>query len=111
MHPLDLIDPARGRSALRLAGALAVIVGLALSGPGFAQSVGSSIDQPTPGTLPSGTSTTKGSDAARHQGTGGVAPPSAIQSSTDVMQSEGSVQGKDHGGRTTPIQHLPKDMR
>lgn len=111
MHRLDLTDPARGRSALHLAGALAVIVGLALAGPAFAQSVGSSIDQPTPGTLPSGTSTTKELDAARHQGTGGVAPPSAIQSSTDVMQSEGSVQGKDQGGRTNPIQHLPKDMR
>ncbi|TXM77149.1 hypothetical protein FV218_06005 [Methylobacterium sp. WL69] len=94
---------------MRLAGSLAVIVGL--SGPAAAQSAGSSIDQPTPGTLPSGTSTTKGSDAARHQGTGGVAPPSAIQSSTDVMQSEGSVQGKGQGSRTNPIQHLPKDMR
>lgn len=109
MHALDLPHPARARSALRLASALAVIVGL--SGPAAAQSVGSSIDQPTPGTLPLGTSTTKGSDAARHQGTGGVAPPSAIQSSTDVMQSEGSVQGKGQGGRTNPIQHLPKDMR
>jgi len=111
MHALDLPHPARGCSALRLVGALAVIVGLALAGPAFAQSAGSSIDQPTPGTLPSGTSTTKGPDAARHQGTGGVAPPSAIRSSTDVMQSEGSVQGKDQGGRTNPIQHLPKDMR
>lgn len=109
MHALDLPPPARARSALRLAGSLAVIVGL--SGPAAAQSAGSSIDQPTPGTLPSGTSTTKGSDAARHQGTGGVAPPSAIQSSTDVMQSEGSVQGKGQGSRTNPIQHLPKDMR
>ena len=44
-------------------------------------------------------------------GNGQVAPPSAIQSSTDVMQSEGSVQGKGQGGRTNPIQHLPKDMR
>jgi len=97
--------------ASRLANSLLLVAGLALAGPAFAQSAASSIDQPTPGTLPSETSTTKGSDTARQQGTAGVAPPSAIQSSTDVMQSEGSVQGKDQGGRTNPIQHLPKDMR
>lgn len=111
MRALDLPRPARGRSALRRAGSLAVFVGLVLAGPACAQSARSSIDQPTPGTLQSGTSTKKGPDAARHQGTGGVAPPSAIQSSTDVMQSEGSVQGKVQGGRTNPIRHLPKDMR
>jgi len=109
MHALDLSHPARGRSASRLAGSLVVFVGLALAAPALAQSAGNSIDQPTPGTLPSGTSATKGPDAARQQGTGGVAPPSAIRSSTDVMQSEGSAQGK--GGPTNPIQHLPKDMR
>ncbi|MCX4195005.1 hypothetical protein OMR07_05010 [Methylobacterium organophilum] len=80
--------------------------------PAAAQSAGSAIDQPTAGTLPPGTSTVKGNGAApRDQSTGQVAPPSAIQSSTDVMQSEGSVQSKDQGGRTDPIKHLPKDMR
>ncbi|KQO61607.1 hypothetical protein ASF22_21995 [Methylobacterium sp. Leaf87] len=55
----------------------------------------------TPGTLPSGTS---------HDGDGRVAPPSAIQSSTDVMKG-GAVQGDGAPSRTNPIQHLPKDMR
>lgn len=90
---------------------LAFAASLALAGPVAAQSAGSSIDQPTPGTLPAGTSTVKGAGNARNAGNGQVAPPSAIQSSTDVMQSEGSVQGKGQGGRTNPIQHLPKDMR
>lgn len=103
--------PAWGCAIACLAGSLLIVAGLVLAGPAVAQSAASSIDQPTSGTMPSGTSTTKGSDAVRHQGTGGVAPPSAIQSSTDVMHSEGSVQGKDQGGRTNPIQHLPKDMR
>ncbi|TXM95062.1 hypothetical protein FV223_02270 [Methylobacterium sp. WL116] len=80
-------------------------------GPAAAQSAASSIDQPTPGTLPPGTSTTKGAGNARHEGNEQVAPPSAIESSTDVMQSEGSVQSKTQGGRTDPIKHLPKDMR
>ncbi|WP_261926288.1 hypothetical protein [Methylorubrum sp. GM97] len=84
---------------------------MSLAGPAAAQSAASSIDQPTLGTLPPGTSTVKGSGKARHDGNGQVAPPSAIQSSTDVMQSEGSVQGKGHGGKTDPIKHLPKDMR
>ncbi|TXN13474.1 hypothetical protein FV219_04800 [Methylobacterium sp. WL122] len=60
------------------------------------------IDQPTPGTLPSGTS--------RDGGNGRVAPPSAIQSSTDVMKG-GALQGDGSPSRTNPIQHLPKDMR
>ncbi len=85
---------------------------IAVAGPATAQSAGSAIDQPTAGTLPPGTSTVKGNGVApRDQSTGQVAPPSAIQSSTDVMQSEGTVQGKDQGGTTNPIKHLPKDMR
>ena len=47
--------------------------------------------------------------APRDQPSGQVAPPNVIQSSTDVMQSEGTVQGK--GGGTHPVKHLPKDMR
>jgi hypothetical protein len=103
-----------GRStAILLAGIVALSSAtVAIPGSAAAQSAGSAIDQPTAGTLPPGTSTVKGSGAApRDQSTGQVAPPSAIQSSTDVMQSEGTVQGKDQGGRTDPIKHLPKDMR
>ncbi|MGX9983074.1 hypothetical protein [Methylobacterium fujisawaense] len=107
-------DPSRcasGRVAKRIAGSCLLVVGMSLAGPAAAQSAASSIDQPTPGTLPPGTSTVKGAGNARHEGNGQVAPPSAIQSSTDVMQSERSVQGKSQGGRTDPIKHLPKDMR
>lgn len=100
-------------AAMLFTGAVALLSGAVASTlPATAQSAGSAIDQPTAGTLPPGTSTVKGSGAApRDQATGQVAPPSAIQSSTDVMQSEGSVQGKEQGGRTDPIKHLPKDMR
>lgn len=80
----------------------AMAAGLGLASPAFAQSPASRIDQPTPGTLPSGT--------AHHGGDGHVAPPGAIQSSTDVMKG-GAVQGDGAPSRTNPIQHLPKDMR
>lgn len=80
---------------------VAVLASLGVGGPAFAQSAASRIDQPTPGSLPSGTS---------HGGDGRVAPPSAIQSSTDVMKG-GAVQGDGAPSRTNPIQHLPKDMR
>ncbi|GJD75347.1 hypothetical protein [Methylobacterium goesingense] len=81
---------------------VAVVASLGVAAPAFAQSASSRIDQPTPGTLPSGSSN-DGSD-------GRVAPPSAIQSSTDVMKG-GAVQGDGSPSRTNPIQHLPKDMR
>lgn len=76
-----------------------------------AQSAASAIDQPTAGTLPPGTSTVGGHGGPRDRATGQVAPPSAIQASTKVMRSEGSVQGKNNGGRTDPLKHLPRDMR
>lgn len=80
--------------------------------PALAQSAGSRIDQPTPGTLPSGVSTVPGGDApAADRGSGQVAPPNAIRSTTDVMESPASVQGTDGANRTNPLQHLPKDMR
>jgi hypothetical protein len=103
----------RGRGiATLLTGAVAVIgAATATAGRAAAQSAASAIDQPTPGTLPAGTSTVKGDGGPRDRATGQVAPPSALQSSTDVMQSEGSVHGKDQGGRTDPLKHLPKDMR
>jgi hypothetical protein len=49
--------------------------------------------------------------APRDQPSGQVAPPNVIQSSTDVMQSEGTVQGKGERGGADPVKHLPKDMR
>ena len=91
--------------------ALFAAAGLALSGPTLAQSAASSIDQPTPGTLPDRTSASKSGGAAPKHATGHVAAPSAIQSSTDVMQSEGSIPSRTQGGTTDPIKHLPKDMR
>jgi hypothetical protein len=101
----------RGITTL-LVGAVAVIgMATATAGRVVAQSAASAIDQPTAGTLPAGTSTVKGDGGPRDQATGQVSPPSALQSSTDVMGSEGSVQGKGQGGRTDPLKHLPKDMR
>jgi hypothetical protein len=40
-----------------------------------------------------------------------MSPPSAIQSSTDVMQSESPIQGKSRDEAIDPIRHLSKDMR
>ena len=79
-----------------------MVASLGVASPAFAQSAASRIDQPTPGTLPPGTSP--------DDSNGRVAPPSAIQSSTDVMKGR-AVQGDGASSRTNPIQHLPKDMR
>ncbi|WP_245293416.1 hypothetical protein [Methylobacterium sp. CCH5-D2] len=107
--------PSGRTAAILLAGAVAVLSGVVTSAlPAAAQSAGSAIDQPTAGTLPPGTSTVKDKDngaAPRDQSSGQVAPPSAIQSSTDVMKSGGAVQIKGEGGGTNPVKHLPKDMR
>lgn len=103
--------PSGRTAAILLAGAVAVLSGgVASAPPAAAQSAGGAIDQPTAGTLQPGTSTVKDNGAApRDQLSGRVAPPSALQSSTDVMRSEGTVQGKGDG--TDPAKHLPKDMR
>jgi hypothetical protein len=103
--------PSGRTAAILLAGAVAVLPGVVASPPpASAQSAGSAIDQPTAGSLPPGTSTVKENGAApRDQSSGQIALPSAIQPSTDVMRSEGTVQGK--GGGTHPVKHLPKDMR
>ncbi|MCJ2121612.1 hypothetical protein [Methylobacterium sp. J-077] len=85
-------------------GALAGSLGL--TSPALSQSAASRIDQPTPGTLPPASER----DSAAH-GNGRVSPPSAIQSSTDVMQSDGTVQGQGAPARTNPIEHLPETMR
>ena len=92
--------------------ATTVFLGLLASGPAAAQSAASRIDQPTAGTLPPGISTVPDGTSGNGDGKGGrVAPPSAIRSSTDVMEPGGSVQGRESSGRTDPIKHLPKDMR
>lgn len=83
---------------------------LALPSAAQAQSVGSRIDQPTPSTLPAGTHNADSSTAPANQPTGQVAPPSAISSSTDVMQG-GAVQGGEGSGKVNPIQHLPENMK
>ncbi|MFY9290354.1 MAG: hypothetical protein WAP03_06625 [Methylorubrum rhodinum] len=91
--------------------AVIVVLGMLAAGPAGAQSAASRIDQPTPGTLPPDTSTVPNDPSGKKDGNGRVAPPSAIQSSTDVMKSDGSVQGNSSSGRTDPVEHLPKDMR
>lgn len=83
---------------------------LSLPGAAQAQSVGSRIDQPTPGTLPAGTHNADSATAPTNQPTGRVAPPSAISSSTDVMKG-GPVQGGGNSGTVNPIQHLPENMK
>lgn len=92
---------------------LGMAAGLTLASVGFAaqaQSVGSRIDQPTPGTLPSGTHNADSSTAPANQPTGRVSAPSAISSSTDVMKG-GPVQGGGSSGRVDPIEHLPENMK
>lgn len=81
-----------------------LLAGLA-AGPALAQSAASAIDQPTAGTLPPGTSTVKGTQG-RSTADGGVAPPSALAPSTDVMAGDRSG-----GGTVDPIDHLPNSMR
>lgn len=101
--------PRHLRSGLRAAGA-ASLLALVLPGAAHAQSAGSAIDQPTPGTLPAGTHRTHDPVAPANQPTGQVAPPSAISSSTDVVKGD-PVQGNGGSGTVNPIQHLPKDMK
>lgn len=99
------------RSEIRLAitSAIGLLI-LSVPGAAQAQSVGSRIDQPTPGTLPAGTYKADTSTAPANQPTGRVAPPSAISSSTDVMKG-GPVQGGGSSGRVNPIEHLPENMK
>jgi len=92
-----------------IASGLGLLV-LALPGAAQAQSVGSRIDQPTPGTLPARTHNAGSSAAPANQPTGRVAPPSAISSSTDVMKG-GSIQGGGSSGNVNPIEHLPENMK
>ncbi len=98
-----------GRASLA---AMSLFLIAAAAAPALAQSAASRIDQPTPGTLPSGVSTVPGGGASAGTRSSGQVPPTgAIQSSTDVMESGESIQGRDGNNRIDPIQHLPKDMR
>lgn len=90
---------------LRLARFVAVATitaSLSMAAPAFAQSAANGISTPTPGMLQS--------EGTRETSSGHVAPPSAIQSSTDVMKGV-PVQGDGPPSRANPIKHLPKDMR
>ncbi|TXN76335.1 hypothetical protein FV228_00750 [Methylobacterium sp. WL18] len=82
--------------------------GLAAPPHALSQSAASRIDQPTPGTMPAAPD---GNQSGRGGRNDQVSPPSAIQSSTDVMQSQGAVQGQGAPSRTNPMQHLPESMR
>ena len=89
--------------------ALAALLGsLILSAPALAQSAANPNDQPTAGTLPSGTDTVRGNDRAHDRPTGDVSAPSAIRSSTAVVP-EGRGGGKTV--RTNPTDHLSKPFR
>ncbi|AWI90709.1 hypothetical protein C0214_22305 [Methylobacterium sp. DM1] len=89
--------------------ALAALLGsLILSTSALAQSVANPNDQPTAGTLPSGTDTVRGNARSAERPTGEVSAPSAIRSSTSVMP-EGRSSGKTV--RTNPTDHLSKPFR
>lgn len=95
-------------TALFLAGlAVAAVtpLGARLVVPAAAQSVANPNDQPTAGTLPSGTTTVKDAHPdAPHKRNEGVSAPRALKPSTAVTPDEG-------GGRVNPKDHLPGTMR
>ncbi|WP_232631969.1 hypothetical protein [Methylobacterium sp. Leaf118] len=83
----------------------AALLGLTvLPGAALAQSVADPNDQPTAGTLPSGTSTLPRQAAAAERPTGDVRAPSAIRPSTSVVP-DGRIT------RTNPIDHLSARYR
>ncbi|MBB5761589.1 hypothetical protein ABEV34_16280 [Methylorubrum rhodesianum] len=98
----------RSPSPLRRAALSALLGSLILSAPALAQSVANPNDQPTAGTLPSGTDTVRGNARTAERATGEVSLPSAIRSSTSVMP-EGRSSGKTV--RTNPSDHLSKPFR
>jgi hypothetical protein len=101
---------ARGSAIRAAVSACALIL---LSGPVLAQSAASRIDQPTAATLPPGVSTTQGGAAPGDRPNGPVSPPSAISSSTDVMQggNAGADGGRNKDARTDPLDHLPPNYK
>lgn len=98
----------RSSSSLSRAARGALLGSLILSAPALAQSAANPNDQPTAGTLPSGTDTVRGNERSADRPTGEVSPPSAIRSSTSVMP-EGRSSGKTV--RTNPSDHLSKPFR
>jgi hypothetical protein len=95
-------------SSLNRAALGALLGGLILSAPALAQSAANPNDQPTAGTLPSGTDTVRGNERSADRRTAEVSSPSAIRSSTAVMP-EGRSSGKTV--RTNPSDHLSKPFR
>ena len=83
--------------------AATILPGAALA-PAVAQSVANPNDQPTAGTLPSGTSTLPRQDLAPDRPTGEVRAPSAIRPSTSVVPDGGKT-------RTNPLDHLSARYR
>ena len=109
-------------SSRRRAAAGALLGGLILSAsaaPVLAQSVANPNDQPTAGTLPSGTDTVRGNDRAAERPTANVSPPSAIRSTTSVVADGKRADGKRGDGKrmsgkttlTNPSDHLSKSFR
>ncbi|KQT60923.1 hypothetical protein ASG52_16900 [Methylobacterium sp. Leaf456] len=92
------------RPTLRRPLAAALLAATILPGAALAQSVANPNDQPTAGTLPSGTSTLPRQDPAPDRPTGDVRAPSAIRSSTSVVPDGGKT-------RTNPLDHLSARYR
>lgn len=96
--------PRRFTARLLMLGVAAVAVGPLTAGPAIAQSAASRRDQPTPATLPS---QPESGASASDKPVAPVAPPSAISSSTAVVDT-------DRKGKTTytnPLDHLPERDR
>ncbi len=101
MHPSHRLLPRRSATATALILSGVLLAGLA---PARAQSAANPNDQPTAGTLPSGTDTVRGNDRAPNRATGDVSAPSAIRPSTSVVPDG-------RGTRTNPADHLSKPFR
>ncbi|WP_456684588.1 hypothetical protein [Bradyrhizobium sp. P5_C11_2] len=99
-------------TVLKTFGSLGLMVFI-MSSTAQAQSVNSRIDQPTPGTLPSGIDTTKRAGLSAHDPTENVAPPAAISSSVNVMEggNKGADTGRPKKDRVDPLKHLPPEDR
>ncbi|MDR7038880.1 hypothetical protein J2X36_003652 [Methylobacterium sp. BE186] len=107
-HSRRCLRPRAGGAATGLfLGGLLVAATAAIAVPAKAQSVESRRDQPNASTLPADFPTVKSGERGADQRVGGVAPPSAIRSTTAVVPASG-------GGKaavTNPLDHLPKSDR
>ncbi|GJE77946.1 hypothetical protein [Methylorubrum suomiense] len=92
------------RALLRRPLAAACLAAAILPGAALAQTVANPNDQPTAGTLPSGTSTLPRQDPAPDRPSGDVRAPSAIRPSTSVVPDGGKT-------RTNPLDHLSARYR